>query len=175
MNRALMAVGGSLLACGLACAPHGAAEPADPATDPQSVPAETAAAPAPLATTAQSDNPVGQACSLFNAALNVSAANYEDFAYATAGSGNYVNYQDPNVMRTNVIGRTALRQAAAAALSASRTAGLPPEISDLMRSWSLHATKLVVVMGLHGGGDTLNSSVAELNTIGHDAQMACTT
>ena len=44
-----------------------------------------------------------------------------------------------------------------------------------MRSWSLHATKLLLVMGLHGGGDTLNSSVAELNVIGHDGQMACVT
>lgn len=175
MNRARKVVGFPLLGCALMCAPVSAAEPADPPADPQPIPAESGPAPAPLAAPAPSTNPVAQACSLFNAALNVSAVNYEDFAYATAGTGNYVNYQDPNVGRTNVVGRTALRQAAAAALSASHTPGLPPEVSDPMRSWSLHATKLVFVMGLHGGGDTLNNSVAELNTIGHDAQMACVT
>ena len=52
------------------------------------------------------------------------------------------------------------------------TPGLPPEVADPMRSWSLHATKLLLVMGLHGGGDTLNSA-AELNAHGHDGQMAC--
>ena len=45
------------------------------------------------------------------AALNVAALNYEDFAYATAGNGNYVNYQDPTVGRwSNIVGRTALRE-----------------------------------------------------------------
>lgn len=175
MNHARTAVVSSMLALALACAANSTAEPATPPADPQPGPVESPSAPAPLAAPAPSGNAAAEACSLFNAALNVSAVNYEDFAYATAGKGDYVNYQDPNVGRTNVIGRTALRQAAAAALSASRTPGLPPEVSDPMRSWSLHATKLLVVMGLHGGGDTLNSSVAELNTIGHDAQMACAT
>lgn len=143
---------GLLAACALACAPIGAAEPVAPP---------------------EADSPVATACRLFDAAISVAAANYEDFAYATAGSGDYVNYQDPNVLSTNVVGRTALRQAAAAALSASRTDGLPPEVAGPMRTWSLRATKLVVVMGLHGGGDTLNESVNDLNTDANNAQMAC--
>ena len=143
---------GLLAACALACAPIGAAEPVEPP---------------------EADSPVATACSLFDAAISVAAVNYEDFAYATAGSGDYVNYQDPNVLSTNVVGRTALRQAAAAALSASRTDGLPPEVAGPMRTWSLRATKLVVVMGLHGGGDTLNESVNDLNTDANNAQMAC--
>lgn len=163
MNRAVLA-GTVAVGIGiLACAPVSAADPGDPAADTQPVSAETDAAATEIA----------DACKLFNAALNVAAANYEDFAYATAGNGDYVDYGDPNVSRTNVVGRTALRQAAAAALSASRTPGLPPEAADPMRSWSLHATKLVLVMGLHGGGDSLNNSVAALNTEGGEAQMAC--
>ena len=118
---------------------------------------------------------MGDACKLFNAALSVAAINYEDFAYATAGNGNYVDYKNPDVGRTNVIGRTALRQAAAAALSASQTAGLPPEVSgpDAVMVAARHP--LLLVMGPYGGGDTLNSSVAELNVIGHDGQMVCVT
>lgn len=120
-----------------------------------------------------SGDPVVDACTLFAAALNVAAANYGEFAYATAGTGNYVNYQDPNVAYTNVVGRTALRQSAAAALNAARTVGIPPEVSDPMQSWSLHATKLLVVMGLRGGGDRLNESATELNSIADQALNAC--
>lgn len=173
MNRALVMVGLSVCTAALVCTPVCGADPADPADGPQPVQAEIASAPAIVAASAPSDSSVLDACRQFNAALNVAAVNYEDFAYATAGNGNYVNYQDQTVDRTNVIGRTALRQAAAAALSASHMPGLPPELSDPMRSWSLRATKLLLVMGLHGGGDTLNNSVAEMNTIAHDGQMAC--
>ncbi len=118
-------------------------------------------------------NPVSDACRQFNAALNLAAANYEDFAYATAGNGDYVNYQDPTVGRSNLVGRTALREAAAAALQASRAPGLPDEVAAPMRSWSLHATKLLVIMGLHAGGDSLNDAATTLNTDGNNAQMAC--
>lgn len=175
MNRALATVCVPAWAAVLAFAPVCAAEPPGPAPDPEPVNAQTAAAPLDLPGSQDSGNPISDACGIFNAALNVAAANYDDFAYATAGNGDYVNYQDPEVGRTNVIGRTALRQSAAAALSASRTPGLPPEVSDPMRTWSLRATKLLLVMGLHGGGDTLNNSVLELNTIANDAQMACAT
>ena len=173
MNRALVKVVATVWVCSLASAPVCGADPADPVADPTPVPAETAAAPESLASPVESGNTLIDACKQFEAALNVAAANYEDFAYATAGGGDYVDYQDQNVWRTNIIGRTALRQAAAAALSASGMPGLPPEVSDPMRSWSLGATKLLVVMGLHGGGDSLNSSVAEMNTDAHNAQMAC--
>ena len=171
MNRALVTVGFSVWACAVVCAPTCVADPSDPAADPAPAPAQAAAAP--QAVTAQAGNPVTDACRQFNAALNVAAANYEDFAYATAGNGNYVDYQNPEVWRSNVVGRTALRQAAAAAMSAAGTPGLPPEVSDPMRAWSLRATKLLVVMGLHGGGDSLNSNATELNSDAHDAQMAC--
>lgn len=175
MKRALVALVAAAWVSALACAPEGFADPSGPVPGPDPVPAENQAAPEPLAPPEDSGNPVGDACKLFNAALNVAAVNYEDFAYATAGNGNFVNYQDPDVGRTNMIGRTALRQAAAAAMSASRTPGLPSEVAGPMRDWSLHATKLLLVMGLHGGGDTLNSSVAELNVIGNNGQMACVT
>lgn len=182
MKHRLVTVAAALWVSSLACAPVSFADPTGPVPGPvgpapgqSAVPIENQDAAQPLAAPDPSGNPVADACRLFNAALNVAAVNYEDFAYASAGNGNYVDYQDPNVGRSNVIGRTALRQAAAAALSASQTAGLPPEVSDPMRSWSLHATKLLLVMGLHGGGDTLNSSVAELNVLGHDGQMACVT
>lgn len=176
MKRAALTLGISVWACAVLHAPVCAADPADPVDPgpgPEVVAAQTASAPEQLAVPVQSGNPVLEACKLFNAALDVSAVNYEDFAYATAGNGDYVDYQDQNVARTNIIGRTALRQSAAAALSASRTPGLPPEVSDPMQRWSLHATKLLVLMGLHGGGDSLNSNVADLNTDAHEAQMAC--
>jgi len=113
------------------------------------------------------------ACKQFSVALDVASSNYEDFAYASAGDGNFVDYQDPNVARTGLIARTALRQSAAVALSSAQTPGLPPDISDPMRSWSLRATKLSLILSLRGGGDSMNSTVTDLNTIGQDAQMAC--
>lgn len=151
-----VAVGGSV---GTAWA-EPAVDPGDPIVD-------------PVAPAAMDPDPVSQACKQFSAALSVAAANYEDFAYATAGNGNLVNYDDPTVSRTNVVGRTALREAAAVALNASRTPGLPPEVSDPMQSWSLHATKLVLIMGLRGGGDSLNNAATQLNTDANNGQMAC--
>jgi hypothetical protein len=116
---------------------------------------------------------VADACHQFSAAMNVAAANYEDFAYATAGSGNYVNYGDPYVQDSGVVGRTALREAIAAALSASATPGLPPDVSAPMSSWSMNATRLLAIMAVHGGGDVLNSAANDLNTDSHNAQLAC--
>lgn len=143
-------------------------EPTEPVTDP-GVESASIGIPGPQ----DSADAISVACKQFGAALNLAASNYEDFAYATAGNGNYVDYQDPTVWRSNVIGRTALREAAAAALGASRVPGLPPEVSDPMQSWSVHATKLLLVMGLHGGGDSLNSSANQLNVDAQAAQMAC--
>ena len=129
--------------------------------DPPAIPSETV-------------NPaVTDACKQFNEALNLAAASYDEFAYASAGGGNTVNYTDQHVWTTNLVGRTALREAARSVLSASRTPDLPPEISDPMRSWSLKATKLLVVMGLRGGGDRLNSAANELNAEAQAGQMAC--
>lgn len=181
MNRALVTIVAAAWVTAGVCAPPSLADPTGPAPGPvvpapgpDAAPAENQAAPAPLAVPPDpSGSTTADACKLFNEALEVAAINYEEFAYASAGDGNYVDYQDPIVGRANVIGRTALRQAAGAALSASQTPGLPPEVADPMRSWSLRATKLLLVMGLRGGGDSLNNSVAELNAIGHNGQMAC--
>lgn len=120
-----------------------------------------------------SGDPTKDACDLFNKAVNYAAINYEDFADFGAGSGNYVNYADQTVDNANVAGRTALRQAAGAALNASGIPGAAPETTAPMRNWSLSAAKLVLVMGVRGGGDTLNSTATELNTSAREAQMAC--
>jgi hypothetical protein len=122
-----------------------------------------------------SGDPTKDACDLFNKAVNYAAINYEDFADYSAGSGNYVNYQDQTVDNANTAGRTALKQAAAAALSASGIPGAAPEATGPMRSWSLSAAKLVLVMGVRGGGDTLNSTANDLNSQAKQAQIACAT
>lgn len=116
---------------------------------------------------------VGHACDRLAAALSHAATEYEEFAYAAAGGGNYVNYSDPNVERSKIIGRAALRESAAEILDTSRTAGLPPDIADPMRDWSLHATKLLLIMSVRGGGDSLNNAANQLNSDAERAQMAC--
>ncbi len=171
----------SLVAIGLtlSSAPTAFADPTveSPAPAPDQPPANEAAAPLPPVDPGNGDPGNGDAiitaCKQFGVALDYAASNYEEFAYATAGDGNSVNYQDPSVQNSNVVGRTALREAAAAAMSASTTPGLPPEISGPMQSWSWGATKLVVIMGLRGGGDSLNSTAKDMNTDANNAQMAC--
>lgn len=129
----------------------------------------------PSASVQSSGDPTKDACDLFNKAVNYASINYEDFADYSAGSGNSVNYEDPTVDNANVAGRTALRQAAAAALNASGIPGAAPEVTTPMRSWSLSAAKLVLVMGVRGGGNTLNSTATDLNKQAHEAQLACAT
>jgi len=119
------------------------------------------------------DDSVATACKQFIVALNVASSNYEDFAYASAGGGNFVDYQDPNVARTGMIARTALRESAAVALKSAQTPSLPQDVSDPMRSWSLRATKLSLILSLRGGGDSMNATVADMNADGQDAQIAC--
>lgn len=142
--------------------------PIGPSGTPQGVDPQTAQMPS-------SGDPTKDACDLFNKASNYAAINYEDFADYSAGSGNYVNYQDQTVENANTAGRTALRQAAAAALSASGVPGAAPEVTAPMRNWSLSAAKLVLIMGVRGGGDTLNSTANDLNRQAKEAQMACAT
>ena len=183
----LLAVGANLTAV----APVAAAEPGvdhlAPATDPASTdpaasdpavsdPSATdpsPAAPGPEPVAVVSDPAASTACATFSQALNFAAANYDEFAYNSAGEGNHVDYAAPEVRSTNVTGRTALRQAAAAAMSASNTPGLTPEISGPMRSWSLGATKLMLVMALRAGGDRLDSTAGDLNTDAYAVQLAC--
>ena len=127
----------------------------------------------PQANMQSTGDPTKDACDLFNKAVGYASINYEDFADFSAGSGNSVNYLDPSVGNANLAGRTALRQSAAAALSASTIPGVPPDVSAPMQSWSLNAAKMVLVMGVRGGGDSLNSTATQLNTDAKNAQMAC--
>jgi len=153
---------------------------ADPAVDPPPTEAAASADDSPASDAAPelvgSQDPgsaVPDACRQFGAALNLAATKYEDFAYAIAGNGDEVNYQDPLVVQANAIGRAGLRAAAGTAMDASRTAGLPPQVADPMQSWSVRATKLLVIMGLHAGGDSLNATATDLNTDAQNVQMAC--
>jgi hypothetical protein len=155
-------------------APAASAEPGDDGIDGEAAVTDTGSAPMVFAPAADDPaGPVADACNRFSTALALAAANYEEFAYATAGGGDYVNYQDPNVERSNIIGRTVLRESAAAAFGAASLPGVPPEVGDPMRDWSMHATKLVLIMGLRGGGDSLNNAANQLNDDADRAQLAC--
>lgn len=161
---------------GLTAVPTAFADPTD--TDQTPAPDPMPGAPAPsafTATTTDETPAAADACKQFSAAMNYAAVNYEDFAYATAGQGNYVNYGDPDVSDSGVVGRTALRQAAAVALSASGTPGLQPEIAGPMQTWSMDAARLLLTMGVRGGGDALNSAANDLNTQSHTVKLACAT
>jgi hypothetical protein len=172
-----LTLAGSLLAfsIGLTVVPTASADPTDTEQTDSPSPAIPAAAPPQrfTAVTTEENPAAATACKQFSAAMNYAATNYEDFAYASAGTGDVVNYGDPTVSSSNVAGRTALRQAAAAAFEASTTPGLAPELSSAMQSWSLNAAKLVLVMGVQSGGDTLNSAATDLNNESHKVQMAC--
>ncbi|HZQ33220.1 MAG TPA: hypothetical protein VFB19_15975 [Mycobacterium sp.] len=164
----------TVCAFGLATGPSAVADPTD-ANQTDAQPAIPGAS-APTAFTPGSPDArpaAADACKQFSAAMNYAATNYEDFAYASAGAGNYVNYGDPSVDSSNVTGRTALREAAGVALDASGTPGLQPEIANPMRTWSLDAAKLLVIMGVRGGGDSLNSAATDLNNDARNVQMAC--
>lgn len=179
------AAAGALIACGigLVAVPAASADPADtdqiaPPPPGSAEPSAVAAAPAPGGPPPEvapqsSGDPASDACHAFNLAVNYAAMNYEDFADYSAGDGNYVDYANPSVDNANLAGRTALRQAAGTALSASAIPGVPPDIAAPMRAWSMSAAKLVLVMGVRGGGNTLNSTATDLNTQAHAAQMAC--
>ena len=153
--------------------PMALAEPSVVGSEDTVVEPETPIAVGDLAPEPNPGDPVGDACNRFAVALSHAATEYEEFAYATAGEGNYVDYADPNVERYSLIGRAALRESAAEILDASRTAGLPPDITDPMRDWSLHATKLLLIMSIRGGGDSLNNAATQLNADAQRAQMAC--
>jgi hypothetical protein len=110
-----------------------------------------------------------QACGQFAEVLDGSSNYYGEFADSFEGS----SYSDPAVDSSNEVGRTALRQSAALAMSASNTPGLDPAIADPMRIWSLGATKLLVKMGLRIPGDSLNSTATEMNNQAEKVQEAC--
>ena len=110
-----------------------------------------------------------QACDAFAQVLDTSSSYYGDFADSFEGS----DYADPAVDTSNVTGRTALRQSAAVAMQAAQTPGLDPSIANPMRIWSLGASKLLVKMGLRIPGDSLNSTVIEMNAQAEQVQQAC--
>jgi hypothetical protein len=152
------------LCIGLMVAPVASAD--DSGADPSS--------PAPVVVTAvdPSDNASPSAvtaCGTFAQVLDGSSTYYGDFADAIEGS----NYSDPAVGSSNVVGRTALRQAAATAMVAANTPGLQPDIANPMRIWSLGASKLLVKMGLRIAGDGLNSTANEMNNEAEQVQQAC--
>lgn len=141
----------AIFSLGLFCATTSSADPAQPG------PADPATA----------------ACRHFAAVLQMSSVHYNNFAYAIAGNGAHVDYQDPAVRSDNVDGRTALRKAAGEAMSTAATPGVPPAIANPMRSWSWQAAKLALAMGLRADGDTLNDTASELNDEAEGTQLAC--
>lgn len=113
------------------------------------------------------------ACTHFARALDMASASYSDFANALALGQSNPNYADPILSASSTYARSGLRGAASTALSASRTPGLRPEIAAPMRSWSLDATKLLLLMGLRADVDRFNNAANELNEDTENAQMAC--
>lgn len=151
----------------LLLAPTVAAQPVDAVADP-SVP------PVQLATPGNDNaDPVAvAACSQFADVLDSTAAYYGDFADSLEAFA-AVDYSDPAVESSNVVGRTALRQGAGVAMAAANTPGLPPAVAEPMRLWSVDATKLLIKMGLRGGQDTLNTTADEMNNDALAVQQAC--
>jgi len=152
---------------------------ADPDQTPDGSPAPVTAAdgsPAPVATSATTSDTAEPAavtaCSQFAQVLDGSALYYGDFAdsldaYATP------DYADPSVSASNTLGRTALRQGAAEAMSAANAPGVPPAIAAPMRTWSVDATKLLIKMGLRGGRESLNTTADEMNNDALAVQQSC--
>ncbi len=155
--RTLVVVG-----VGLATAPMSAADPGELPPDPDS----------PAIATAEHDMSAAEtACAQFAGGLDLAASSYSDFADVT--SGNEWRYGDPAVASANVTGRTALREAAAAAMHASAIPGLQPEIAGPMRRWSVRAMKLILIMGVRGNNEMTNEAASELNDDAYKAQTAC--
>lgn len=170
---------------GFAAMPTAVAEPGDepgvagPAAPglPELPPVTAAAPPAgpvsvPVETVDDGGAPAVSACSTFANALDSASTFYGDFADSIEGVER-PDYGDPTISTTNTSGRTALRQAAASAMSAAGTPGLSPDIANPMRSWSFGATKLLLKMGLRTGGQSLNDTATQLNNDATNAQMAC--
>jgi hypothetical protein len=124
---------------------------------------------APGLTADNADPAAVAACAQFGEVLDGSATYYGDFADSFEGS----SYDDPAVGSSNAVGRTALRQSAAAAMTAAQAPGLDPSIAEPMRIWSLGATKLLVEMGLRIPGDVLNGTATEMNNQASKVQEAC--
>ncbi len=154
----------SLVAVGMGLVSPATCFADDVAVDP-SMPVQVAAVP----TSDDADPAAVTACAAFAEALDGTSVYYGDFADTFEGS----DYADPAVSDSNVVGRTALRQAAGVAMTAAGTPGLQAEIADPMRKWSVDATKLLVKMGLRIPGESLNTTATEMNDDATKAQEAC--
>jgi hypothetical protein len=162
-------IAASVVACvGLAVVPSAAADPDDTVQDPGTPGPVTVAGP----TSDNADPAAVTACSQFADALDASSSYYGDFADALETYAQ-PDYQDPATSSSNTVGRTALRQSAAVAMDSANTPGLGPDIADPMRSWSFGATKLLIKMGLRGGGESLNTTANEMNDNATKVQTAC--
>lgn len=168
----LRAVATSLVACGigLAVASNVSADPAESDADSAEPPSVWTVVPGLVDPTPEAR----AACAQFGRARDLAAINYLGFANTLAIGEVNPNYSDPILSDNNIIGRTALREAAAEALSASRVPGLQPEIAGPMRSWSLDAVKLLLLMGMRANVDRINNVATQLNSHNDEAQMACT-
>jgi hypothetical protein len=162
-------------AIGLTTAATAIADPADEnSTDPTAPAVPGASAPSAIAPASGDASPTtSDTCKQFSTVMTYAASGYEEFAYASAGQGNYVDYGNPFVNSYNATGRSALKEAAAAGLQLAGTPGLPSDVQGAMQAWSVDAAKLVLIMGLRGGGDSLNNAATELNTDTHSVQMSC--
>jgi hypothetical protein len=154
---------------GLAVVPSALADPDDGGDANPGMPGPVSA---PGNTRDDADPAAVQACGAFAQALDNSAQSYGDFADALETWAT-PDYGDQATSQSNVVGRTALRQSAGVALDAAGTPGLSPDIADPMRSWSWGASKLLLKMGLHGSGDTLNTTANEMNDNATKVQQAC--
>ncbi|ORB29052.1 hypothetical protein BST38_17220 [Mycolicibacterium parafortuitum] len=113
------------------------------------------------------------ACRQFARALDTAALSYGEFANVLAIGEKNPDYLDPIVAENNSYGRAGLREAASLALDASRVPGLQPEVAAPMRTWSMGAVKLLLLMGLRADVDRFNNAATELNSHTEAAQMAC--
>lgn len=169
-ERAGLIGAAALLTLGLALA-NSAPASADDLDGDAPAPGPAPAAPVQVgAVTSDNADPAAvSACAQFAQVLDGSSTYYESFAESFEGS----DYGDPAVASSNTTGRTALREAAGVSMDAANTPGLPGDIADPMRTWSLGATKLLVKMGLRIPGDSLNNTVTEMNNQATLAQEAC--
>jgi hypothetical protein len=167
---AFLAVGIGLATTGVAAAqPDGGAHGDTTAPGP----VDTAPPVQMSAPTSDNANPAAvTACGQFGDVLDATSTYYSNFADALEESA-APDFGDPYLRDSNTVGRTALRQGAAVAMTAANTPGLPLDIANPMRSWSLDATKLLVKMGLRGTGETLNTTVTEMNNDATAVQQAC--
>lgn len=149
------------------------AEPGVPGPDENVAGTGTPSAAGVFTPEPDSSQAVRDACKVFTYALSAAAQDYDEFAYAAAGGGNFIDYGKPEVERANVRGRATLREASNLVQEASGIPGLPPDIADPMREWSGDAMKVVLVMAVRGGGDWLDSTVNELNNAAERANKAC--